>query len=90
MIQLNRPSDGWRSMIELAARARCASDELRDEGRDVRFLRSVFIPEDDACLHLYQAPSADEVRAAAIRADISFAAIAKSLGAGGPSSVGDN
>jgi len=82
-IELTRPRDGWSSMPELAARARQASDQLREEGTEVQFLRSVFVPEDDVCLHVYRAASADGVRAAAGRAALSFDGIAETLAAGG-------
>jgi hypothetical protein len=43
---------------------------MRREGQQVRFLRSVFVPEDDACFLLYEGPSAESVRAAALRAKL--------------------
>jgi hypothetical protein len=52
----------------LTAQARRASAQLRREGIDVRFLRSVFVPEDETCFHLYRAGSVDAVREAARRA----------------------
>ena len=36
----------------------------------MRFLRSVFVPEDETCFYLYAAASADDVRAAVRRADL--------------------
>ena len=36
----------------------------------MRFLRSVFVPEDDACFFLYEGPSAQSVTAAALRAEL--------------------
>jgi hypothetical protein len=36
----------------------------------VRFLRSIFVPEDGACFLLYEGPSAESVRAAARRAEL--------------------
>jgi hypothetical protein len=59
-------------MPELAARARQASDQLREEGTEVQFLRSVFVPEDDVCLHVYRAASAADAHAAASRAALPF------------------
>ena len=48
-----------------AAAARLAADELRREGSAVRYVRSIFMPEDETCLLLYEASSAAEVRRAA-------------------------
>ena len=55
-------------MPELSARARQASEELSREGMPVRFVRSVFVPEDGTCFHLYQAGSLANVLEAADRA----------------------
>jgi hypothetical protein len=57
------PGAGFADVQETAARARAAT-----EGEPVRFLRSIFVPEDDACFLLYEGPSAESVRAAALRA----------------------
>ena len=57
-------------MPELSARARQASEELSREGMPVRFVRSVFVPEDGTCFHLYQANSLANALAAADRARV--------------------
>ena len=72
LVELRRPDDGWGELQVLAARARRAADLLRAEGIPVRFLRSVFLPEDDACLFLYEAPSDDAVGEAGRRAALSI------------------
>jgi hypothetical protein len=43
---------------------------MRREGEQVRFLRSVFVPENDTCFFLYEGTSAQSVRAAATRAQL--------------------
>ncbi len=43
----------------------------------MRFVRSVFVPEDEACFYLYEAPSAEAVREAARRAALPFARFAE-------------
>jgi hypothetical protein len=67
-VELRLPHGGWADVQEAAARARRATEELRREGEPVRFLRSIFVPEDDACFFLYEGPSAESVTAAARRA----------------------
>lgn len=52
----------------MVARARRAADDLRGEGIEVHFMRSIFVPEDGACFYLYKAASADDVYASARRA----------------------
>ena len=49
-------------------RARVAAEELNREGTPIRFLRSIFVPEDETCFYLYEAASAETVRELAGRA----------------------
>lgn len=53
----------------VASRARAASE-------DVRFLRSIYVPEDDRWFLLYEGASASDVAAAAERADASVVSVA--------------
>ena len=52
-------------------RARLAAEELTWQGTPVRYLRAILVPEDETCLLLYDATSADTVRASP-RADLPF------------------
>lgn len=53
-----------------AERADRASAELTREGRSVRCVRSIFVPEDETCFLLYEAPSAALVAEALNRAGL--------------------
>jgi len=53
---------------ELARRAREAADALACSGKDVTYLRSSFVPEDEVCLHWFAASSAEVVDEVAQRA----------------------
>jgi hypothetical protein len=50
--------------------ARLAAEQLTREGTPVRYLRSIFVPDDETCFYLYEAASADAVREAARRASL--------------------
>ena len=78
-VELRLPRTGWADLQGAAARARRASDQMRREGEQVRFLRSIFIPEDDTCFFLYEGPSAQSVRAAAMRAELGVLRIDEAL-----------
>lgn len=59
--------------VEIGAEnARLAAEELSREGIPVRYLSSIFVPEDETCFYMYQAASADAVREAALRAKLPF------------------
>lgn len=60
-----------------ADRARAAAAAVTREGSRVTYLRSIFVPEDETWLLLYEADSAAAVREAAARAGLSFERIAE-------------
>lgn len=67
MVELYAPSstEGTSARaVEEAARS------LRDEGLAVRYLRSIVIPGDETCFHVFEAPSAEVVREVSRRAAI--------------------
>ena len=63
---------GARDLDSLRERVRRAAEELSRDGLDVRHLRSVFVPADETCFHLFDAASAAAVQAAGERAAIAF------------------
>ncbi|HSS74766.1 MAG TPA: nickel-binding protein [Gaiellaceae bacterium] len=64
-----------------AERARAAADEVTEEGAAVRYVRAIFVPEDETCFFLYEAASAAAVHDAARRAGLSSGRIIEALGA---------
>lgn len=67
---LARPRDA--ELAQAARRAQTAAEELTRQGLSVRYLRTLFLPEDETCFHLYEAATADDVREAGRRAGIVF------------------
>jgi len=51
-------------------RARVVAAQLRREGEPVRYVRSIFVPEDETCFYLFEATSVDAVFEAARRASL--------------------
>lgn len=52
---------------------------MRAEGIPVRFVRSIFVPEDESCFYLFEAPSAEAVRQAVHRARLRFDRIVEAV-----------
>lgn len=53
------------SMDDLAGAQRAAiskADELREQGSDVRYIRTTFAPEDGRCMCLFEASSESDVK----------------------------
>jgi hypothetical protein len=46
-------------IAELEARARRTADRLSMNGTQVRYVRAIYVPEDELCMHLVDAASAD-------------------------------
>jgi hypothetical protein len=66
------------TLDQLAAaqkRAIQVGKDLTAEGRDVRYIRSTFVPGEEKCMCLFEAPNPDHVREANQRAEIPFSRI---------------
>jgi hypothetical protein len=67
-------------LVEIEPRATAEAGSLaaraRGSANGVRFLRSIYVPEDDRWFLLYEGTSADEVAAAAKRAEAVVVSIA--------------
>jgi hypothetical protein len=50
--------------------ARKAAEELAREGTPVRYVRTTFLPEDETCFHVFEAPSEGAVSEVCRRAGI--------------------
>jgi hypothetical protein len=60
---------------EIERRLRVASAQLTRAGTPVRYLRSIFVPEDETCFYLLEARAVEAVREASVQAGISAARI---------------
>lgn len=58
------PSSGVGDIQAIAARSRAACSALAQTGTHVRFLRSLFVPEDGTCFLLFESGSAAAVEQA--------------------------
>ncbi len=58
-------------IAEVEKHARRAADHLAKAGTDVQYVRAIFVPEDELCLHLLDASSVDVANELVRRAGIS-------------------
>jgi Nickel responsive protein SCO4226-like len=49
-------------------RARTAAEQLASEGIPIRYVRTMYLPEDETCFHLFEAPTPAIVEEASRRA----------------------
>lgn len=69
-------------VAEIETRARLAAAELSAAGTPVRYVRSIFMPDDETCFHLFEADSPEAVDEAARRAGFVGARITRAVEAG--------
>jgi hypothetical protein len=79
MVELYAGRDEAAAVSQNAGRVRHAADELTRQGRPVRYVRSIFVPEDETCFYLFEAGSADDVLEAARRAELPVDHVAEAI-----------
>ncbi len=62
---------GWTDLAEVDQRAREAAVTVTLAGTPVRYVRTIFVREDETCFHVFEAASADTVREVVRRASLS-------------------
>lgn len=86
LVEFYASSSAGAALEHGAEQASIIAAELTREGTPVRYVRSIFVPEDETCFFLYESVSAENVREAACRAGVPFERIAElsSESRGGP------
>jgi hypothetical protein len=80
LVEAYQPRLGDEARVELVARVRAAADEMTRDHVPVRYVRSIFVPEDETCFHVFEAGSAGAVRIASERAGLSAQRIVEAVG----------
>ena len=77
---LSRGLAGERASRE--RRARSAAEQLAEGGTSVRFDRSIYVPEDEICFFVFDAPSGRDAALAAQRAALDPIRVVKAISSG--------
>ena len=79
LVEFYLPRTDCKAAQAGADRACLAAEELTRRGTLVRYLSSIFLPEDETCFHLYEASSAEAIREVAQRAELSFERVLEAI-----------
>lgn len=82
LLELYAGRDDIAAVVAGAARTRRAAAELTGEGTPVRYLRSIFVPEDETHFLLCEAGSADAARETARRAGLGAVRVVDAISRG--------
>jgi hypothetical protein len=82
LVEVYVPRNGVAEVREAAARARASVQQLSDEGMSVRYVRAIFVPEDETCFHVFEASTSEAVHTASARAAFRAQRIVQSVGLG--------
>jgi Nickel responsive protein SCO4226-like len=70
LVEAYTPVESGLTEVECAASR--AAGELSREGTPVRYLRAIFVPADQTCFYLFEAPTAEVAGEASRRASIEY------------------
>ena len=79
MVERDLPGVKMEQLAAAQKRAIEAGKELTAEGKEVRYIRSTFVPGQNKCMCLFEAPNPENVREANERAQISFTRIVEAM-----------
>jgi hypothetical protein len=75
LVERNMPGVTMDQLAAAQKRAIKSGIDLTAEGKAVRYIRSTFIPDEQKCMCLFEAPNPENVREANERAEIPFTRI---------------
>lgn len=75
MVERDLPGITMEQLADAQKKAIQMGKELSAEGRPVRYIRSTFVPGEDKCMCLFEAPNPEHVREANERGQIPFTRI---------------
>jgi muconolactone delta-isomerase len=79
MVERDLPGVKMDQLAEAQKRAIQAGKELTAQGKDVKYIRSMFVPGESRCMCLFEAPNPENVREANERAQVPFTRIVPAM-----------
>ena len=79
MVERDLPGIKMEQLAAAQKRAIEAGKELTAQGKQVRYIRSTFVPGQNKCMCLFEAPNPENVREANERAQIPFTRIVEAM-----------
>ena len=79
MVDRDLPGVSMEALAQAQRKAIDTAAELREQGREVRYIRSTFVPGESHCMCLFEAPSASEVAELNDRAGIPYTRVTEAL-----------
>ena len=79
LVELIPAENGYADIRALSDRARSAAGDLSRKGRPIRFLRSLFVPEDGTCYLLFESESMQAVLEAGRIAALRLGSVSQTL-----------
>jgi len=79
MVERDLPGIKMEQLAAAQKRAIEAGKELHAQGTPVRYLRSTFVPGQNKCMCLFEAPNPENVKEANERAQIPFTRIVEAM-----------
>ncbi len=67
------------ALARLVAGLKAAAEAMSADGFRVRYLRSILVPEDETCFHLFEAESAEAIYEAGRHAGLTFDRVAAAV-----------
>jgi hypothetical protein len=72
LVEAYEPRGHDASLAEIERRARAAAEELSRSGTAVRYMRSIYVPADETCFHVFESSSIEVVEEVGRRAHLEF------------------
>lgn len=73
------PNGGSMDPAEAIVRLQAAAEELTAAGLHVHHVRSILVPDDETCFHVFEGPSVEAVEEVGRRADLEFDRVTEAL-----------